>query len=162
SAGGVVQVPLNGNPSPNALLTLTAGTRDPKDPKIILYPGDINVDNSGAIGVNVKLDATRNITGLVVARQNTEITAAQNFSGTVVASGTATVNAGGTISGTVVGGAGINANAGAGVDANLVSQNVSVGGATVAAPLATAGANTSTKVEAQTEGSTEKTATLVE
>jgi len=168
SAGGIVQVALNGNTSPNATLKLTAGSRDadydpqnptPEHPKEF-YDGDIIVTQSGVIGGNVSLDATRNISGLVVARQNTDIKAAQNFSGTVLAAGNANVSAGGSITGTIIGGGGVNASA-TSVDAALLSQNVTASGASVTTQggLAASAAPSATSQNAASATANEATAT---
>jgi hypothetical protein len=89
--------------------------------------GNIDLGDSGLIGGTVSLTAEGDITGLVVSRQSSTIRAAQNFSGTLLSAGTANIAAGGTVSGTIVAVGGISASAGA-ITANLLSQNVSVGG----------------------------------
>jgi fibronectin-binding autotransporter adhesin len=119
SAGGVVQVSLNGVGVSAALVTLLAGKGTGGN---ILSPGrNIDASSSGVIGSNVKLDASGNITGLVFARNNLNIIAQQNVNVTALAGGTATVSAGDTISGTIIAGGGINAS-GSSVDASLLTS----------------------------------------
>ena len=119
SAGGVVQVSLNGINVGSALVTLLAG-KDASGNTI--SPGrNIDASSSGVIGSNVKLDASGNITGLVFARNNLNISAQENVSVTALAGGSANVSAGATISGTIIAAGGINAS-GSSVDASLLTE----------------------------------------
>ncbi|MEI6779560.1 MAG: filamentous hemagglutinin N-terminal domain-containing protein [Verrucomicrobiota bacterium] len=132
SAGGIVQVPLNGIQNNDATVTLTAGTRDASGN--VQYVGNIDATGSGVIGSKVKLDATGNITGVVFARVDANITAHEDANVTVFAEHNVSVNAGGTISGTIIGLGGINAS-GSAVDAALLSQNVSASGNVASAQI---------------------------
>ncbi len=127
SKGGIVQIAYNGNQSLNTSVTLKAGTVDAQGN--VIYRGNVDVRGSGVIGGNVKVEASGNVDGLIVARGNTDVKAVQNFSGVIVSGGNSSVNAGGSVSGTVIGVGGVSANA-TSVDANILSQNVSVSGAT--------------------------------
>ncbi|MCW5557926.1 MAG: filamentous hemagglutinin N-terminal domain-containing protein [Verrucomicrobiae bacterium] len=125
SAGGVVQIPLNGVGERAGTVTLTAGTKD--DAGNVIYEGNIDAEGSGVIGSNVKLDASGSITGLVFARDNIDLNAQQSVNVTALAQGNVSVNAGGSISGTIVGVGSVSAS-GASVDAALLSQNVTASG----------------------------------
>jgi hypothetical protein len=125
SAGGIVQIPLNGIGDKLGTVTLRAGTKD-ADGNVV-YVGNIDASGSGVIGSTVKLEASGDIKGLVFARDNLDIDANQNVTVTALAGGNASVSAGDTISGTIVG-VGSVAASGATVDAALLSQNVSTSG----------------------------------
>ncbi len=125
SAGGIVQIPLNGIGSSLGTVALRAGTEDANGN--VIYEGNIDASGSGVIGSTVKLEASGDIKGLVFARDNLDIDAKQNVTVTALAGGNASVNAGDTISGTIIGVGSVNAS-GATVDAALLSQNVSTSG----------------------------------
>lgn len=125
SAGGVVQIPLNGSASQAGTVTLRAGTTGPDG--TVVYPGNIDATGSGVIGSQVKLEASGKITGLVFARENIDLTAQQSVNVTALAQGSVSVNAGGNISGTIIGVGSVSAS-GSTVDAALLSQNVSASG----------------------------------
>lgn len=125
SAGGVVQIPLNGVGASAGTVTLRAGTKDAAGN--VIHEGDIDARGSGVIGSTVKLEATGDIQGLVFARENIDLNAQQNVNVTALAQGSVSVGAGGNISGTIVGVGSVSA-AGASVDAALLSQNVSASG----------------------------------
>ena len=125
SAGGIVQIPLNGNNNNSGTVTLLAGTRNPDGS--VQYVGNIDASGSGVIGSNVKLDATGDIIGVVFARNNIDINAVQNVNVTAFAQGDANVSAGGDVSGTVIGIGSVTAS-GSTVDASLLSQNVTASG----------------------------------
>jgi len=125
SAGGIVQIPLNGNNNNSGSVTLLAGTRNPDGS--VQYVGNIDASGSGVIGSNVKLDATGDIIGVVFARNNIDINAVQNVNVTAFAQGDANVSAGGDISGTVIGIGSVTAS-GSTVDASLLSQNLTASG----------------------------------
>ena len=127
SAGGVVQIPLNGINTSAGTVTLVAGTRD-ADGNVI-YVGNIDASGSGVIGSSVRLQASGNIKGLVFARDNLDISANQNVSVTALAVGNANVSAGENVSGTIIGVGSVNASGGS-VDAALLSQNVTSSGGT--------------------------------
>jgi len=125
SAGGVVQIPLNGVGDKSGTVTLKAGTRSPSGE--VLYEGSIDARGSGVIGSNVKLEATGGIQGLVFARDSIDLDARQNVNVTALAQGSVNVSAGGAISGTIVGVGSVSASATT-VDASLLSQNVTASG----------------------------------
>lgn len=125
SAGGVVQIPLNGVGTSAGTVTLRAGTKDAAGN--VLHEGSIDARGSGVIGSTVKLEATGDIQGLVFARENIDLNAQQNVNVTALAQGSVSVGAGGNISGTIVGVGSVSAS-GASVDAALLSQNVSASG----------------------------------
>jgi filamentous hemagglutinin family protein len=145
NAGGVIQSALNDVDSSSATVTLIAGTRDSHGN--VLYRGDIDASGSGVIGNSVDLDATGNITGVIVASGlNSKIVADQNINVTAISSGSLTVSAGGTVSGTIVGVGGVTAS-GSSIDAEMLSQN------TVSANNANVGSS-QTFVAANAAGST--------
>jgi hypothetical protein len=105
--------------------------RDAQGRAVVADPdkGNIEANNSGIIGGNVKLDADGNITGLVVAREDINIRSDANVTVTALAQGSASVS-GASISGsTIVGGQSVSANAASISDSALVSASVSSSGA---------------------------------
>jgi fibronectin-binding autotransporter adhesin len=133
--GGIIQEPLNGNGAPGPTVNLSAGTSGPNGS--VIYAGNVNLGQSGVIGGAVTVNATGSVSGLVIGRQDTTVTAVQSFNGTVLSGGIASVSAGGGVGGTIIGLAGVSVGGGGTVTANLVSQNVSVGGASVGSTLGT-------------------------
>mgnify|MGYP000880859048 CR=1 FL=1 len=125
SAGGVVQLPLNGVNENAGNVTLRAGTRAPDG--TVIHKGDIDASGSGVIGSNVKIEATGDIKGVIFARDNLDLKAVQNVSVIALAGGRADVGGGGTISGTIIGVGSVNVS-GATVEAALLSQNISASG----------------------------------
>ena len=125
SAGGVVQIPLNGIGSSAGTVTLRAGSKDGAGN--VIHQGDIDARGSGVIGSTVKLEATGDIQGLVFARENIDLVARQNVNVTALAQGSVSVGAGCNVSGTIIGVSSVNAS-GATVDAALLSQNISASG----------------------------------
>ncbi len=125
SAGGIVQIPLNGVGNNLGTVTLRAGSKDANGN--VIYVGNIDASGSGVIGSTVKLEASGNIKGLVFARANLDISANQNVNVTALAAGNASVSAGDTLSGTIIGVGSVTAS-GASVDASLLSQNISASG----------------------------------
>jgi filamentous hemagglutinin family protein len=126
SAGGVVQIPLNGVGANAGTVTLTAGTRDANGQ--VVYVGNIDASGSGVIGGTVKLEASGDIKGLVFARENIELSAQQSVNVTALAQGGVNVSAGGNVSGTLIGVGSVTASGGGTVDAALLSQNISASG----------------------------------
>jgi hypothetical protein len=118
SAGGVVQIPLNGIGDNLGTVTLRAGTRD-ADGNVV-HVGNIDASGSGVIGSNVRIEATGDIEGVIFARGNLNLDAQQNVNVTALAGG-------GTISGTIIGVGSANVS-GATVDAAILSQNISTSG----------------------------------
>jgi filamentous hemagglutinin family protein len=125
SAGGVVQIPLNGVGNNLGTVTLRAGTKDASGK--VVYVGNIDASGSGVIGSTVQLEASGDIKGVVFARENLDVSAQQNVSVTALAVGNANVSAGQSVSGTIIGVGSVNAS-GTAVDAALLSQNVSTSG----------------------------------
>ena len=125
SAGGIVQLPLNGVNNSQATVTLIAGTRDAEGN--VVYVGNIDASGSGVIGSTVKLEASGSIKGLIFARNNINITASQSVNVTALAQGSVNVSSGGSVSGTIIGVGSVSAS-GTSVDAALLSQNVSASG----------------------------------
>ncbi|HVV71940.1 MAG TPA: hypothetical protein VHI52_10645, partial [Verrucomicrobiae bacterium] len=125
SAGGILQIPLNGVGNSSGTVTLRAGTKDLSGN--VIYLGNIDASGSGVIGGSVDLEASGDITGLVFARDNLNISAIQNVNVTALAVGNANVGAGGNVSGTIIGVGSVSAS-GANVDAALLSQNVNASG----------------------------------
>ncbi len=147
SAAGVLQLALDGHVSSSSTVRLTAGTKpDPNVPGSG-FLGNIDLgDGSGVIGGTVILNATGDIKGLVISSGNSTITAGQTFSGVNLSAGMSTVSAS-DISGTVIAVGGITAS-GVTVGATLLSQNVSVGGATSQSTLGTTATATTTATAA--------------
>jgi filamentous hemagglutinin family protein len=153
SSAGILQLALDGNVSAGPKVTLTAGTKPATG--VPGFDGSIDLGDSGVIGGEIDLTASKDIHGLVISRQNSTINAAQNFSGTVLSAGTANVNAGGSVTGTVVGIGGVTATGANLAGATLLSQNVTAGGQTVSTLGTTATATAaSTGASAQEQGST--------
>jgi hypothetical protein len=125
SSGGILQEPLNGNTSRGPTVQLTAGSRDAQGN--VVYEGNVDVSGSGVIGEDVNVTATGRIQGLVVGSQSVSITTPLAFVGTVLSGGLATISAS-SVSGNIIGIGGISISQGASVSANLLSQNVSIGG----------------------------------
>jgi filamentous hemagglutinin family protein len=143
SAGGILQLPLNGADTSSAIVTVLAGYQledghgNPVyaddlaagNPVLISANRNIDASGSGVIGSIVNLQASGNVNGLVFARNTANVSAQQNVNVTVLAEGTANVSAGGDISGTIIGIGGVNAS-GSAIDASLLSENVSASGDT--------------------------------
>ncbi len=125
SAGGVVQIPLNGLGASAGTVTLRAGTRDASGQ--VVHVGNIDASGSGVIGSTVKLEASGGIQGLVFARENIDLSAVQSVAVTALAQGNVSVSSGGNVSGTIIGVGSVQAS-GASVDAALLSQNVTASG----------------------------------
>lgn len=158
SAGGVVQVPLNGIGSSAGTVTLRAGTRDASGN--VVYAGNIDASGSGVIGSTVKLEASGSIKGLVFARESIDLSAVQNVNVTALAQGNVSVNAGGNVSGTLVGVGSVSASGGGTVDAALLSQNVTTSGDASSAQVGfSQGTAANTATQGTQAGDADKTAT---
>jgi len=135
--GGIIQLALNGREVLDAQVTLRAGSvvtdehgvpvLDEHGKETVLHQGSISAGESGVIGANVRLKATGDISGVVVAQKDIDVSSVQNITVTAVASGAVSVSAGGNVSGTIVAIGGISA-AGENVSASLVSETVSASG----------------------------------
>ena len=140
SSGGIVQLPLNGVTGGNSLVEVLAGSQlqdasgNPvyaeniySGTPVQISPGrNIDAENSGVIGNNVKLVASGDIKGVIFARQNIDLSAVQNVSVTALAEGSVSASAGGSISGTIIGVGGVSASGGS-IDASLESNNAVTG-----------------------------------
>jgi hypothetical protein len=125
-SGGITQVPLNGIGNRLGTVTLRAGTKDANGNVVKL--GSIDASGSGVIGSTVHLDASGQISGVVVARADLQISAREAVNVTALAQGNAAISSGETISGTIIGIGSVNVS-GAVVDASLLSQNIAASGA---------------------------------
>ncbi len=129
-SGGFVQLDLSGKADKNSAIKLQAGTKNPDyDPakpdapgnRKYLYLGSIVATGSGVIGAKVDLDATGDITGLVVAQGDLKIQAQQNVSVTAIGQGAVSVKTdSGSVSGTIVGAGSVNV-AGGSINATVVT-----------------------------------------
>ena len=179
SAGGIVQLPLNGVNTADSMVEVLAGLELRDSSGHALSAADIasgtpvevsagkNIDasGSGVVGSTVKLKATGSVTGVIFARDNLDISAQQNVNVTALASGQASISAGGSISGTIIGVGGVSAS-GSSIDANLES-NAGISGETsgskgmgqgsaAAATSVAASANEAGPTAAKTDSNTEE------
>jgi filamentous hemagglutinin family protein len=159
SEGGILQEPLNGNASAGPTVQLTAGSRDSQGH--VTFAGNIDVSGSGVIGEAVNASATGTINGLLIGSQSVSITTPQAFSGTVVSAGSATISAS-SVSGNIVAVSGISIGEGTVVNANLLSQNVNVGGSAGPALASTATASATAQSASQDSTAQAKAATGLE
>ncbi len=140
--GGIMQLALNGRETVDARIALRAGTRlldadgqpvlDAQGKPVVLHEGSISAGASGVIGANVSLEATRDISGVVVAQRDIDVSSVQNITVTAVASGSVSVSAGGSVTGTIVALGGISASADT-VSASLISDSVQASGTVTSA-----------------------------
>jgi filamentous hemagglutinin family protein len=144
---GIQQESLGGSTAVGPTINLTAGSPG--------YIEDIDIGNSGVIGGTVNANATGNIIGVIVSRQNSDVQAGLSFVGTVVAGLNANVNAGITVSGNIIGGTGADVSGGDGVTANVLSQNASVNGAAATSTFGSSAAATSTSQSAAQQASSQ-------
>ena len=144
-AGGIAQFAFNGRPNTSGNVELVAGTPGSS------VGGNIQAGRSGVIGGNVRLTATKNIEGVVIAQNNIQINASQNVNVTALASGNVSLNAGGTVSGTVIAGGSVDAGGGK-VDATVFATAATGGAvATTANVSAPSAASTAAAATAPTE-----------
>jgi len=136
SAGGIVQLALNGVNNASSIVDVLAVFQLPDSsgnpvlaadiangtPVQVSGGRNINATGSGVIGDTITLDASGSITGVIFARDNINLTAQQSVNVTALAEGTISVASGGTISGTIIGVGGVSAS-GSSIDANLESNN---------------------------------------
>ena len=138
NAAGILQIALNGLNYPDANVTVLAGydlqdslgnpvnAGDMADgtPVLVSADRDINVNGSGIIASNAKLDASGNINGFIFARNNIDIIAQQNISVAALGGGNVNVNsAHGIIDGPIIGVISVNVSGNS--TADLISANVS-------------------------------------
>jgi hypothetical protein len=126
SQGGIVQIPYGPVSTMNANINLTAGTLYPNN--TVEYVGSIYAGNSGVVGGNITLNATGDIEGLIVARQNINIVSQNNVTVTAVAQGNVNITASGTVGGLAVGGGSVNVTGGE-ITSTLVGTTVNTTGA---------------------------------
>jgi filamentous hemagglutinin family protein len=141
NSGGILQLAFNQVDQTGASVTLDAG-------------GSILANQSGVLGGNVNLRASKDIQGIVVANQNIIIDARQSVSVTALAGGSATVTAGDKVSGSIVS-AGSSSVSGSEVSASVISTggSASTSGDTSSAKVgafAGVSAPTTTKVTEET------------
>ena len=167
SAGGIVQLPLNGVNSAKSLVGVFAGyeLRDSAGNPVsaanmasgspVQVSGERNIDasGSGVIGSTVALQASGSIKGVIFARNNIDISAQQNVNVTALAQGTVNVSSGGTVSGTIIGVGGVSAS-GSSIDANLESNQGISGDTSGSKGLAQGTAANSTSAAASATDST--------
>lgn len=125
SAGGIVQIPLNGVGDSVGNVTLRAGTKDSQGN--VIYAGNIDASGSGVIGGNIRMDASGDIRGVVFARQDLGLIARGNIEAQTVSGGKTDIGAGGDVRGVIVGLGALNVK-GDTVAASLLSQNISASG----------------------------------
>ena len=126
SVGGISQVAYDEILTPSsgsASITLNAGSPG--------YIGNLNLGNSGVIGIDVNATASGNINGLIIAQQNANINSAGSFAGTVFSGGVTSIASGGGISGTIVAVGGLNAS-GSSLTASVFTTSVNGGAGTLA------------------------------
>jgi hypothetical protein len=136
SAGGIIQLALNGADNSASTVAVLAGyeMRDGQEqpvtaanlaagaPVLVSDDRDIDASGSGVIAQNAVLKASGDITGLIFAQGNIDVAAVNNVNVTALAQGTANVAAGGNVSGTIIGVGGVSASGGS-IDASLLSNN---------------------------------------
>jgi hypothetical protein len=154
SEGGIAQLPQNNNGSYAPTITMSAGSEAGGK---VTSANDIDLGNSGAIGINVTLKATRDVKGLVIAQHNANITATENVIGTFLAGGNATFSAGQGIIGLAIAGGGINVGSGK-FEGVALSQSVSGGGAQ-SALASTASSAATSQTAAATQANSDKSDT---
>jgi filamentous hemagglutinin family protein len=157
SLGGVLQEALNGSVTAGPSVTLEAGTPaggnwNSTQPPV--YVGNINLGNSGVIGGNVTVEATGNILGQIISRQNTTVNAVGNITVTILSGGSANLAAGGDISGTIVGVSSVNISSG-NVSAQVLSQNANVVGQAQSDTLGSSATATSSSQSAAQQSNTQ-------
>jgi len=114
SAGGIVQIALNGANSANASIDLTAGH-------------DINATDSGIIGGDLRLDAGGKINGILVSTGTINVNSQSSVNVTAFGVGGISISATGSVGGTVISGGIVNVSGGT-ITASLIAQTVSTTG----------------------------------
>ncbi|MBI3870617.1 MAG: filamentous hemagglutinin N-terminal domain-containing protein [Verrucomicrobia bacterium] len=141
-AGGIAQFAFNGQANTSGNVELIAGTPGSD------LGGNIQAGRSGVIGGNVRLTATKNVEGVIIAQNNIQINASQNVNVTALASGNVSLNAGGSVSGTVIAGGSVDAGGGK-VDATVFASSAT-GGAVATTANVSAPSSASTAAAATT------------
>jgi hypothetical protein len=114
SAGGIVQIALNGANSRNASIDLTAGH-------------DINATDSGIIGGNLQLNAGGKINGILVGTGTINVDSQSSVNVTAFGVGGVSITAAGSVGGTVISGGNVSVS-GETITASLIAQSVSTTG----------------------------------
>ena len=129
SAGGIIQIALNGANMRNAFIDLQAGK-------------NINATGSGIIGGNLRLSAGGQINGLLVGTGTIAVNSQSSVNVTALGGGGVSISAAGTVSGTVISGGNASVS-GEAITASLIAQSVSASGNTSQANLGVPASNVS-------------------
>ncbi len=138
NAAGILQIAYNevvSASSASSTVTLDAGSPG--------YVGNLNLGNSGLLGINVIAKATGNISGPIVATGNANVSAVGDIAGSIFSGGVATLSSGGTISGTIVAVGGLNTSGGGNLTATVFASSVNGGAGTLATSSAASSASQS-------------------
>ncbi|MGA2176872.1 MAG: filamentous hemagglutinin N-terminal domain-containing protein [Verrucomicrobiota bacterium] len=127
SAGGIIQIALNGADSHNNSITLNSGK-------------DIDAAGSGIIGANLQLNAGGNVNGILVSTGGIQVQSLANVNVTAFGRGDVSISAVGEVTGTVIT-SGAASVSGESITAALISQSVSTSGNTTAAALGVPASN---------------------
>jgi filamentous hemagglutinin family protein len=127
---------------------LTAGT-----PVLISANRNIDATDSGIIGSNIKLQASGDITGLVIGSASVAINSQENVDVTAFSGGNVDISASGDVSGTIISGGTADVSGDA-IDASVVANSISSSGDTSAASLGVPQSNV-TENNAQTADDSE-------
>ena len=126
SAAGITQIAYNEVLTPSSgSATITLGAGSPG------YIGNLNLGDSGVIGINVNAYASGNINGLIIAQQNANINTSGSFAGTVFSGGSTSISSGGAVSGTIVAVGGLKTSGGPNT-ATMITTSVNGGAGTLA------------------------------
>ena len=118
--GGIAQLSFNGTPNLNGLVNVTAGS--PAGPNgEQAFQGSVRAGNSGIIGGNIRLRATGDIEGVVVAQGSIDLAAGRNVVIKAISGGTTTI-VGASVSGTVASSGSVNVEGGGG-DINVTANS---------------------------------------
>jgi hypothetical protein len=136
SAGGILQEALSGNvEAPGPTITLVAGTLPSGTSPG--YAGNISLGSAGVIGGSVNASANGNISGVVITRQDSTINATHDVNVTDLSGGKVNIDAGGAVTGPIIAIGGASVSGLMGVTSDILSQNVSVNGASSTSTLGT-------------------------
>jgi filamentous hemagglutinin family protein len=129
SAGGIIQISLNGPNPPNAFIDLNAGK-------------DINASGSGVIGGNLQITAGGAVNGILVGTGSVNVNSQSSVNVTAFGGGGVSISAAGTVSGTVISGGNASVS-GETITASLIAQSVSTSGNTAQANVGVPASNVS-------------------
>ena len=147
SAGGISQIAYNETlsaSSGSATINLHAGSPG--------YIGNLNLGESGVIGINVDAYASGDINGLIFAEGNANINTAGSFTGTVFSGGSTSISSGGAISGTIVAVGGLSTSGGGNLSASVFSGSVNGGAGTLATTAVASSSSTSAASQTSAQG----------